>query len=242
MPGRPVVLDAAGTLILLREPVGAAYARIARDAGGAFEPAAVEAGFGQAFAAAPPLAFGHLPPVERRVAERAWWRVVARGALEAAAPWPAGFSFDRFFDLAWQRFADPAAWVVPADVRPALRSLRRAGVPLAVLSNWDGRLPRLLDGLGLGGFFARVVVSGELPAAKPDPAAFAAARRAIGLGVAPPLMVGDRPEHDVAPARAAGWDALWLDRDGGAGEWVAPAEAVTDLRALIGHPLVTAAA
>lgn len=239
MAARPVVLDAAGTLILLREPVGQAYARCAGEAGGAFEPAAVEAGFGRAFAAAPPLAFGHLPPAERRIAERDWWRRVARDALQAAAPWPEEFSFDRFFDLAWRRFAEPGAWVVPADVRPALRSLRRAGVPLAVLSNWDGRLPRLLDALGLGGFFARVVVSSDLPAAKPDPAAFSAARDAIGLGMAPPLMVGDRPEHDVAPARAAGWDALLLDR--GAPPGASPAESISDLRALADHPLVTAA-
>ena len=43
---------------------------------------------------------------------------------------------------------------------------------------------------------------------KPHPLVFEAVRRALGLaGGARILMVGDSPEHDVAGAKAAGWDA-----------------------------------
>jgi putative hydrolase of the HAD superfamily len=140
---------------------------------------------------------------------------VARRAVAAASP-PADFDFDAFFERAWEHFARPAAWRLFPDVRPALRALRGAGFPLAVFSNWDGRLPGLLDDFGVGGFFARVLASADLPAAKPAREAFeAVAAELAGLaGGEPPVLVGDRRDHDVEPALAAGWRAVWLDRAG----------------------------
>ncbi len=159
---------------------------------------------------------------------------MASAAVEEAGADPATFDFEGFFDRAWSRFAGPAAWRVPPDVRPALRALRRSGVPLAVFSNWDRRLPGLLAALGLDGFFARVVVSSELRHAKPDPAAFDEARAEIGgpaKGVVP-TMVGDRLDHDVEPALAAGWRAIWLDRRGRGGSVPEGAARIGGLEAL----------
>lgn len=245
MNARLVVLDAAGTLVEVRGSVGAAYAALARAAGADLDPAMIQAGFTRAFTAAPPLAFGGLDAPLREEAERAWWRDVARSALEEAGPFPADFSFDLFFESAWRRFAAPEAWRVPDDVRPGLRALRRAGVRLAVFSNWDGRLDRLLDGLGLRGYFARIVVSSALPAAKPDLAAYQAARTALADLTADsrPVMVGDRIDYDVEPALAAGWDAVWIDRGGrGPTRRGAPlpegAATLRDLRELAFHPLI----
>ncbi|MFN2382844.1 MAG: HAD-IA family hydrolase [Gemmatimonadota bacterium] len=226
--GRLVVFDVTGTLLTPAGSVGAVYADAARAAGGAFEAATLDTAFGRALGAAPPLAFGHLGPGDREAAERDWWRGVARSALGALPP---AFGFDPFFDRVWRHFSEPRAWRVYPEVRLALRALRRTGHPLAVLSNWDSRLPPLLEALRLGGYFARVLVSSALPAAKPDPAAFAAATTALdGVGNGVPIMVGDRLDHDVLPARAAGWDAVWLDRRGDAAP---PGIArVTDLRDL----------
>lgn len=220
MTPRVVVFDAAGTLVEVAGSVGEAYAEDARAAGAELDPSAVERGFALAMRTAPPLAFGRLPARDRLPAARAWWRDTARVALEGAGPLPEEFAFEAFFDRAWQRFARAEAWRVLADVRPALRALRARGVPLAVFSNWDARLGPLLSALGLGGYFCRVLVSGELPAAKPDRAAFdAVALELAGVAAAsgPPVMVGDRLDHDVLPALAAGWDAVWLDRGGRSG-------------------------
>ena len=213
---RLVVFDAAGTLLEIADPVGRVYAECAREAGASLDATALERGFAAAMSAAPPLALGRLAPAQLEAAERAWWRAVALRALEEADA-GSGIDFARFFDLAWRRFSAPEAWHVPADVRPALRELRGAGIPLAVFSNWDQRLPPLLEALGLAGFFAHVIFSSALPAAKPDPASFDAARDAMARDlsiVEPPIMVGDRLDHDVAPALAAGWSAIWLDRRG----------------------------
>ena len=230
-----VVLDAAGTIVEVDGSVGEAYAADAASAGAALAAGAIERGFERAMAAAPPVAFGDRPEAGREAAERAWWRAVAREALEAAGPPPGGFDFERFFDLAWRRFSHPGAWRVPADVRPALRALRVGGVPLAVFSNWDGRLEGVLDGLGLGGFFTAVAVSSRQRAAKPDPAAFAEARATLERHLASPdvpTMVGDRLDRDVEPALAAGWRAVWLDRDGRGGAVPEGAARIEDLREL----------
>lgn len=217
MISRVVVFDAAGTLVEVAGSVGAAYAEDARGAGAELDPVALERGFARAMRTAPPLAFGRLPASERFSAARAWWRDTARAALLGAGELPEEFLFERFFDRAWDRFARAAAWRVPPDVRPTLRALRVRGVPLAVFSNWDARLVPLLSDLGLAGYFCRVLVSAELPTAKPDRAAFdAVARELAGVDGASgsPVMVGDRLDHDVVPALAAGWDAVWLDRRG----------------------------
>jgi REG-2-like HAD superfamily hydrolase len=236
---RIVVLDAAGTLVEVAGSVGEAYAVDARAAGADLDPAMITRGFGRAMRVAPPLAFGHVPPEARAAAARGWWRAVAGAAIAGAGELPEGFLFDAFFDRAWERFSRPDAWRVYADVRPGLRALRVRGVPLAVFSNWDGRLKPLLTHLGLGGYFCRVIVSGDLPAAKPSRHAFEAVARELanvesaqGL----PVMVGDRLDHDALPAMAAGWDAVWLDRtgEGGVPESVRVAHDLRELPSLLG--------
>lgn len=247
MERRVVVLDAAGTLLELAAPVGETYAALAQEAGFDLDPSSLTEAFHRELREAPPLAFGALAAELRRAAERDWWRRLVRAVLAGAGavPDPAAqdeLAFERFFDLAWARFAEPRAWRVPADVRAALRALRRRGLPLAVLSNWDARLEGLLDRLGLGGYFARVLVSGDLTAAKPDPGTFAAAREElVGLGTGSPVMVGDRIDHDVEPALEAGWGAIWLDRRDRAARPPAGASRVRSLRELPGHPLLESA-
>jgi HAD superfamily hydrolase (TIGR01509 family) len=83
----------------------------------------------------------------------------------------------------------------------ALHALRRRGLALAVVSNWDFELPGGLRGLGLDDLV--VVTSAQAGAPKPEPAVF---RRALDLLHVHPeraLHVGDS-DADEAGARAAG--------------------------------------
>lgn len=231
-----VVLDAAGTLLAVAGSVGEVYAAEARDLGAELDPTEIERGFGRAMRAAPPLAFGHLAPCARETAARGWWRAVARAAIADAGEAPEDFAFEAFFDRAWDRFSHADAWCLYEDVRPALRALRVRGVPLAVFSNWDGRLAPILATLGLGGYFCRVIVSLDLQSAKPSQSAFAAVARQLAKDTGdgpPPRMVGDRLDHDVLPALSAGWDAVWLDRSG-RGHVPDGVLVVSDLRELVG--------
>ena len=202
-----VTLDAAGTLFEPAEPVGVTYARAAARHGIIVTPDEVARGFAAALAGAPPLAFPGAGPADLPARERAWWYAVVRAALGVRAPADA---LEGCFDELFAHYARPDAWRVFADVVPALTALR--GLRLAVVSNFDGRLPALLAGLGLAPFLDAVVYSSSVAAAKPEPAIFHAALRKLDVPAAEALHVGDGVIADTQGARAAGMRAVLLDR------------------------------
>lgn len=146
---------------------------------------------------------------------RGWWRRLLERLcerLEAAPP-------DRFAAAElFERFAGPEAWEVYPEVGGALAELRRMGFALGLISNWDERLPRLLDGLGLAPGLDAVVYSQQVGVEKPHRRIFAAALERLDLPPVRVLHVGDRRRHDVEGARAVGMRALFLDRNGAGGD------------------------
>ena len=113
-----------------------------------------------------------------------------------------------------QHFRDPDAWRVYDDVVPTLEALSGAGLPLAVVSNWDSHLPRLLALRGLSRFFQAVSVSAIEETGKPDAEIFRRTCARIGVEPGQALHVGDSLRDDFDGARAAGLHALLLDRRG----------------------------
>lgn len=102
------------------------------------------------------------------------------------------------------------------DVVPAMDALDAMGMALGVVSNWDCALPQHLDRLGVRERFGVVVASAAVGHRKPDPAIFRYALAALDVAPGQALHVGDQRAEDVAGARAAGLDALLLDRADGA--------------------------
>jgi putative hydrolase of the HAD superfamily len=100
------------------------------------------------------------------------------------------------------------------EVPAALEELRRRGLRLVVVSNWDVSLHDQLAGDGLGRLVHGIVSSAELGAAKPAPAAFTHALTLAGVPPEEAAHVGDRVEEDVAGARAAGIEPVLVVRDG----------------------------
>ncbi|MFI1964307.1 HAD family hydrolase [Streptomyces pathocidini] len=102
----------------------------------------------------------------------------------------------------------PASLLPYPSVTAALTAARRSGVPLAVVT--DGHPPQQrqkLAALGLAELFDAVVVSDELGGRehrKPSAAPFLEAARLLGVRPSTIVHVGDRPEKDIAGARAAG--------------------------------------
>jgi putative hydrolase of the HAD superfamily len=101
------------------------------------------------------------------------------------------------------------------DARPALAALRRRGLRIVCVSNWDYELGAVLDRIGLAPALDGVVTSAAAGARKPDPAIFAVALELAGCAAAEAFHVGDSDE-DVEGARAAGVDLIRIDREGGA--------------------------
>lgn len=71
-----------------------------------------------------------------------------------------------------------------------------------------------LDTLGWRDRFDAVVVTGELPAGKPDPRAFERILAALDVDPDETIFVGDNPEADVEGAAAVGMYAVQVVEDG----------------------------
>ncbi len=141
--------------------------------------------------------------------ERGWWhRFLERVCLLVEAPPPSRFASAELLD----RFARASAWEVYPDVVPVLEMLRSAGLRLGVVSNWDHRLPKLLDRLGLSRFFDAVVYSAACGVEKPHPLIFERCLRALEVAPGRAIHLGDHPLEDVEGAAGAGLEAIRVDR------------------------------
>lgn len=95
----------------------------------------------------------------------------------------------------------------------AMRTARAMGLRLAICSNtlWrdDADSRRDWEAYGFGGLFDAYVTSHSTGFAKPHPAMFESCLKALGVTAGEAAMVGDRPELDIAGARAVGMRAIW---------------------------------
>jgi putative hydrolase of the HAD superfamily len=199
---RAVLVDAAGTLIRLREPVGETYARIARAHGVAIPAWRLDDAFARVLRSAPPM------PPGPDAAERAWWHDVVRAVFRAADQMQRFADFEACFDALFAHFAHADAWRATPDAHEALAVLRAEGRRVAVASNFDARLPAILAGLGLDALLDAVWLPRDAGTAKPDPAFFARACERLGVAPAAAVAVGDDPEDDLAAAESAGLAAI----------------------------------
>jgi putative hydrolase of the HAD superfamily len=199
---RAVLLDAAGTLIHLREPVGESYARIAREHGVDVPGWRVDDAFRRVLRSAPSMLAAD------DAGERAWWRDVVRATFRAADQMQRFADFDACFDSLFAYFAQAETWRAATDAHAALATLHRAGRRVAVASNFDHRLPALLAGLGLSRDLDLVWLPRDAGVAKPDPRFFVAACERLDVAPAEAVAVGDDPELDLEPARRAGLRAI----------------------------------
>lgn len=205
-----VLFDAAGTLIVPVRPIGETYAHVAERHGVELPAWRIEDGFRRIHAAAPPMVFPDAPAEEIASLERDWWRSRVRETFKATDQTAHFADFDGFFDALFAHFARAEAWRPCEGAVEALAALRREGRRLAVASNFDHRLPPILQAHGLRGFFERVWGPGEARAAKPEAAFFARLLETLGVAPDAAVHVGDDAEADVAGARRAGLAAVAL--------------------------------
>ena len=207
-----VLFDVGGTLIECRPGVAEVYAETLSRRGRTVTAETVAPVFQQVWLELTQL---HPRGLDRyhlfKGSERAWWgeflrRVLAR--LGHDAPWEATLA-----EL-MEAFAQPGLWHVFPEVGEILAQLRARGLRLAVVSNWDSRLPGLLGRLELAPYFDAVLASALEGVEKPSAEIFR--RAAARLGVRPErcVHVGDSPLDDYRGAESAGMRAVLVDRAG----------------------------
>ena len=230
-PPALITFDFTGTLFEPRSSVGVLYRQVicaeaARESAACGEAAdslsvaALDAAFRSAYAAA---AEAHPCFGAGCLSSEAWWRGVVEATIVGAAgpdvfPALAPALPPAFDELFGSTFVSAQGWRPLPSALESLQALSdwRAAQPAArrpcvgVISNWDERLPQLLDALGAARHFDFVLTSREVGAEKPAALIFERARELAGVPAgARALHIGDSVGNDVAGAAAVGWEAVY---------------------------------
>lgn len=214
---RAILFDAAGTLLHVHPSVGEVYAAEAERFGARVPVDDINSAFRSAWRELRPYADGKTPFHTSEEIERAWWReLVERVFEEACGLVTFGDRFDPFFESLYRRFEQPEVWRLFDDVLPTLDALRDHGIPIAIVSNWDSRLPRLLHAMGIADRFRFILTSAEAGVSKPSGEIFLQALARLGLPPHEVLHIGDSLEADVIAAQNAGLQSLHIDRESAA--------------------------
>jgi putative hydrolase of the HAD superfamily len=207
-----IFLDAAGTLFDVRGSVGEAYAKTARTFGVEVESEQIHTAFFQSFASATPMAFPGVETTKIPQLEFEWWQAVSAKAFQIAGVFKQFSDFPTFFTELYAYFATAEPWFVYPDVVPALNKWQQQGIELAVISNFDSRIYSVLQALKLTEYFTSITISTEAGAAKPDSQIFEVALQKHGCTAGDAVHIGDSFKADYWGAKAAGLNAIWLNR------------------------------
>ena len=205
---KAILFDAVGTLFRLTKTVGDHYAYVGREIGLDLDAKILERAFHTAWKQMPQRSAVHGP---REEDDKGWWRELVDRVLDQIVPSLSEFDRDNFFEIAYEHFAEAGIWKLYPEVREVLEKLQPR-FQLAVVSNFDGRLRFILQHLGISKFFAKLFISSELGADKPDPEIYRRALRLLNLQPNEVVHVGDDSERDCAAAAAAGLSVFLLDR------------------------------
>lgn len=209
MPFKAIFFDAAGTLMRPVRPVGESYAFFAKKYGKEVLPAEISGRFRACFSSAPPLAFPGAQAGDLQGLERGWWKELVRRVFE---PYGRFARFDDYFAELFHYFSKANSWALYPDTADTLSSLKEQGFTLAVISNFDSRLFKILKGLGIAGSFDSILISSHAGYAKPAQEIFRKALALHQVEAAEALHIGDSPDKDAAGASRAGLTGVLLDR------------------------------
>jgi len=149
--------------------------------------------------------------LESDAATNAFWLKLGQEWIENEGPGVAASDLMGYADELVYGLSSPF-FMTFEDSKPCLAALRAAGLRLAVVSNWDRSLHRILRSHGLSDYFEVVVASLEVGVEKPDPLLFETALDRLGLDVSEVVHIGDDPVADLVGAKNAGIRPYLLNR------------------------------
>jgi len=208
---KAVLFDVGGTLITPNPSVASIY----RKFGEPFGLTATESQIKRAFASAWPRheGFGKAATtVLRHDSEsiKSRWQILVEDVFDQVA-----FNGDRHscFLALYHAFERPDVWQIYTDVFPVIRALKKHGMDIGIISNWDARLRPLLKDLDLEKYFEPIIISCEVGVEKPKKEIFESARDRCNCSFSEIIYIGDQSDFDVVAPKKLGMKAFLIDRD-----------------------------
>ena len=96
------------------------------------------------------------------------------------------------------------------DAQSTLAALRQMGYKLGIIANQKLGTAERLENWGLLQYFDVIAASAEVGYAKPDKRIFEKALEMAGCTARESVMVGDRLDNDIIPAKALGMKTVWI--------------------------------
>lgn len=193
---RLICFDAAGTLIEPAVPVDQIYAEFAWQFGIKIERACIRERFGHYFSR-----LFRLHTETDETLERLCWRQLVDAVLDAPP------NADAIFEALHGYYHEPASWRVRPSILNRLRDESAAGNEVAIASNFDSRLERIITHHVPEVPPARVFYSTRIGVRKPDPRFFQYIEARTGRPPEECTLIGDESEADIVGAERAGWRA-----------------------------------
>ena len=205
-----ITFDAGGTMIYCDPSPGEIYAHHLSRLGRPVQAEEVGPVFRDAWAA---MQRQSVPGQDRYSSvaggELAWWGAFVREVLRRLdhdAPW------EPLLDDLYAAFCEASVWKVFPETMSTLEALAGREIRLAVISNWDRRLPGILRSLEIFEIFETVTVSSIEGVEKPSSEIFHRTLERMGLSAGETIHVGDSPLEDYTGAETAGLGAALIDR------------------------------
>ncbi len=97
-----------------------------------------------------------------------------------------------------------------ADADSVLRDLKSRGYKLGIIANQAPGAAERLSNWGIADCFSVIASSSELGVAKPEPQIFEKALAMAGCTASQAVMIGDRLDNDIIPAKRFGMQTIWI--------------------------------
>ena len=97
-----------------------------------------------------------------------------------------------------------------SDIQSTLAALIDKGYKLGIIANQKLGTKERLDSWGLRQYFDVIATSAEIGYAKPDKEIFEKAFELAKCTAAESMMVGDRLDNDIIPAKSLGMKTVWI--------------------------------
>ena len=207
-PDAPLVFDATGTLFEAVASVGEVYHDVARDFGVDLPAWRLDDAFARIMKNAPTRGTDGDSREARCTAEFQWWSEIIRQTFQATDSTARFDDFRAFAKALFETYRSGDAWRLRPGILSLLETLDQENRRLAIASNFDHRLPDVLEALKIKHFFKSITLPSDLGHAKPDRAIFEHAARTLGAEVNQLVYIGDDAADRLETIAGYGIDVI----------------------------------